>query len=62
MTPAAFKSIRQRAGLTQSGLAGFLRLGDNGGRYVRMIEAGDRTPSGPVVYLMELLDAGIIKP
>lgn len=62
MNPATFKSIRQRAGLTQSGLASFLRLGDNGGRYVRMIEAGDRTPSGPVVYLLELLDAGVIKP
>lgn len=61
MSPATFKSIRQRAGLTQSGLAAFLRLGDNGGRYVRMIEAGDRNPSGPVCYLMELLDAGTIK-
>jgi DNA-binding transcriptional regulator YiaG len=57
-----FKAIRQRAGLTQNALAAFLRLGDNGGRYVRMIEAGDRTPSGPICYLMELLDQGVIKP
>lgn len=58
MTPATFKTIRQRAGLTQSGLAARLRLGDNGGRYIRMIEAGDRQPSGPVTICMELLDAG----
>lgn len=58
MNPTAFKSIRQRAALTQSGLAARLRLGDNGGRYIRMIEAGDREPSGPVALLMELLDAG----
>jgi len=58
VTPIEFKSIRQRAGLTQSGLAARLRLGDNGGRYIRMIEAGDREPSGPVCLLMELLDAG----
>lgn len=62
MTPTEFKSIRQRAGLTQSGLAAFLRLGDNGGRYVRMIEAGDRNPSGPICYLMELLGDGVLKP
>lgn len=61
MTPAEFKSIRHRLGLTQSELAAFLRLSD-GGRYVRMIEAGERNPSGPVCYLMELLDAGVIKP
>lgn len=60
MMPTEFKSIRQRAGLTQSGVAAFLRLGDNGGRYVRMIEAGDRQASGPVCYLMELLDDGTI--
>lgn len=58
MAPSEFKSIRKRAGLTQSGLAARLRLGDNGGRYIRMIEAGDRMPSGPVEICMELLDAG----
>lgn len=60
MSPAEFKAIRQRAGLTQSGLAARLRLGDNGGRYIRMIEAGDRTPSGPVEICMELLDQGLL--
>lgn len=60
MNPTAFKAIRQRASLTQSGLAARLRLGDNGGRYIRMIEAGDREPSGPVSLLMELLDAGAL--
>jgi DNA-binding transcriptional regulator YiaG len=60
MTPATFKAIRERARLTQSGVAARLRLGDNGGRYIRMIEAGDRTPSGPIVLLMELLDQGLL--
>jgi DNA-binding transcriptional regulator YiaG len=58
MTPAEFKSIRQRAGLTQSGLAARLRLTADDGRYIRMIESGKRTPSGPVVLCMEMLDAG----
>lgn len=58
MTPAEFKAIRQRAALTQSALAARLRLGENGGRYIRMIEAGDRTPSGPIELCMELLDKG----
>lgn len=60
MTPSAFKSIRTRAGLTQSGLAAFLRVSDL--RTVRKWEAGEREISGPVSYLMELLDAGVIKP
>lgn len=58
MTPAHFKAIRKRAGLTQSGLAAVLRLADNGGRYIRMIENGDREPSGPICICMEMLDAG----
>lgn len=62
MTPETFKSIRKRLGLSQSELAQVLRLGNNAGRYVRMLESGDRAPSGPVCYLMELLDAGVIQP
>lgn len=61
MTGEEIKAIRQRAGLTQSGLASFLRI-TSGGRYVRMLESGDREASGPVSYLLELLDAGTIKP
>jgi len=56
LTPAIFKSIRQRAGLTQSGLALRLRIEDM--RTIRRYEAGDRAISGPVSLLMELLDAG----
>lgn len=55
MTRAEFKAIRQRAGHTQAGLAAFLRVTD---RQVRMIEAGDRKPSGTICLVMELLDAG----
>lgn len=60
MTAAEFKAIRLRASLTQSQLAARLRLGDNGGRYIRMIEAGDRTASGPVKLCMEMLDKGLL--
>lgn len=56
MTPAQFKEIRQRAGLTQSGLAALLRISDS--RAVRRWETGERSISGPVSLLMEMLDAG----
>ncbi len=55
MTPATFKAIRERSGYTQAGLAAFARLSV---RQVQMIEAGDRNPGGPLIVLMELLDAG----
>ena len=56
MTPATFKAIRQRAGLTQSGLAAALRISD--GRAIRRWETGEREISGPVTLLMELIDQG----
>lgn len=56
MTPQTFKSIRQRAGLTQSGLAAVLRISDL--RTIRKWEKGEREISGPVSLLMEMLDAG----
>jgi DNA-binding transcriptional regulator YiaG len=56
VTPATFKAIRQRAGLTQSGLAAVLRIGDL--RTIRRWEAGEREISGPVTILMEMLDDG----
>jgi DNA-binding transcriptional regulator YiaG len=55
MNPSIFKSIRQRAGLTQSGLAALLRSDI---RSVRKWEKGEREIGGPVSLLMELLDAG----
>lgn len=55
MSPTEFRSIRERCGHTQASLAAFLRVTD---RQIRMIEAGDRNPSGPMTLLMELLDAG----
>lgn len=56
MTPATFKAIRERAGLTQGQLAERLRLSDS--RTIRRYEDGSREVSGPVAILMELLDAG----
>lgn len=58
MTPSQFKSIRQRAGLTQSDLAAVLRISDL--RTIRKWEAGERSISGPVSLLMEMLDAGTL--
>jgi DNA-binding transcriptional regulator YiaG len=60
MNHAEFKAIRERAGLTQSGLAAFLRISDK--RTVRYWETGERPITGPVSLLMELLDAGSIRP
>lgn len=56
MTPATFKAIRQRLGLSQAGLAAVLRIEDV--RTIRRYEMGERSVSGPVSLLMELLDAG----
>jgi DNA-binding transcriptional regulator YiaG len=58
MTPTEFKSIRQRASLSQRGLAQLLRITD---RAVRYIEQGEREISGPVSLLMELLDKGLLR-
>ena len=56
MTPAQFRSIRERAGLTLEALAKILRLSDK--KTVHRYETGERAISGPVQILMELLDAG----
>lgn len=56
MTPATFKAIRERSGLTQDQLAKRLRIAD--GRAVRRWEDGSRAVSGPVSILMEMIDAG----
>lgn len=56
MTGATFSAIRKRAGLTQSELAARLRIDDL--RTIRRYERGERSVSGPVSLLMELLDEG----
>lgn len=60
VTAAEFKAIRKRLGLTQSELAAVLRISDL--RTIRKWEKAEREISGPVSYLMELLDAGVIRP
>ena len=57
MTPETFKSIRHRAGLTQSGLATYLRISDS--RTIRRWEDGSRAISGPVTLLMEIKAASL---
>lgn len=55
MTPAELKSIRQRFGLSQSELAGVLRISDL--RTIRRWEKGEVPVSGPASILLELMDA-----
>lgn len=55
MTPAEFKAIRERYGLTQTELARVLRISDI--RTIRRWEQGERAISGPVQIIMELMDA-----
>ena len=57
-----FRSIRTTLGMTQRDMARFLRLKDRDGRAVRMWEAGDRTPSGPVQLIYELIRDDVIMP
>ena len=59
MTPATFKRIRnERLKLSANEMAKVLRIAD--GRTIRHWESGTRKISGPVSYLMELLDDGKI--
>jgi DNA-binding transcriptional regulator YiaG len=55
MTPTDFRTIRNEAALTQSGLAARLRVTL---RAVQQWESGERNVSGPVSLLMELLREG----
>lgn len=55
MTPAEVKAIRERAGLTQSGLAALLRISDL--RTIRRWESGDIPISGPASVVLELIAA-----
>lgn len=59
MTPEHFKRIRQRLGLSQAGLAAYLRISDS--RTVRRWEAGDYPISGPASIIMEMLEDGVIR-
>lgn len=60
MNPESFKRIRQQLGLSQAGLAAFLRISDK--RTIRRWETGDCPISGPVSFLMEMLEDGVIVP
>ncbi len=55
MTPADILAARKRLGMTQAQFAEALRLGKDGGRYIRRLEAGQQEPSGPLTLAIELL-------
>lgn len=54
MTPAEFKAIRSKLGLSQSRLAAFLGLRSKS--HISRIENGKQIVTGPVARLMLLLD------
>jgi transcriptional regulator with XRE-family HTH domain len=56
MTPYRFREIRERANLSQRGLARLLRLGDKS--TVFRYENGSVGIPGPVSIVMEMLEAG----
>lgn len=55
MTPKQFKQHRKDLGLTQKQLASELGLAKNGNQYIRMIEKGEREPSGVLIMGFERL-------
>lgn len=57
MTPDRIKSIRLTLGLSASAMAEYIGLKGTDGRYVRAIEDGERNPSGPVVRILEMIEA-----
>lgn len=56
MTPIEVKATRQRFGLSQSELAGLLRISDL--RTIRRWETGEVPVSGPASIILELMAAG----
>jgi DNA-binding transcriptional regulator YiaG len=58
LSPAQIKAIRKRAGLSARELAEVLGLAGNDGRHIRFLESGERTASGPLIRLLEMLDRG----
>lgn len=57
-TPTQIRALRQAMGLTQRELGEAIYLaGADPARHVRSLEAGDKTPSGPLVKCLELIAA-----
>lgn len=55
MSPSEIKAIRQRFSLSQTELAGVLRISDL--RTIRRWEKGEVPISGPASIILELMDA-----
>lgn len=58
LSPEQIRAIRTRAGMSCSALAETLGLAGTDGRHIRMLESGERSASGPLVRLLEMLDRG----
>lgn len=65
MTPKQAKDIRINAGLSISEMARTLNLTEpdgNGADAVRKMESGQRKISGPIVRILQMLEAGRFEP
>ncbi len=57
MTPDQIKAIRERYQLSAAGLSQAMGLGADG-RHIRYLESGQREPNGPMVRILEMMEAG----
>lgn len=65
MTPTKAKDIRKEHDLSLSDMARVLNLEDpdrNGADAVRKMEAGQRRISGPIIRILQMLEAGRFEP
>ena len=58
MKPDRIKAIRTALGISASAMAEYIGLKGTDGRYVRAIEDGERNPSGPLIRILEMIEAG----
>ena len=62
LPPEDMREIRHDLGLSTDGMAKALRLGENGERTIRLYEAGELAPPGPVTLLYEAYEDGQLRP
>ena len=58
MKPDEIRAILERKGMSSAALAETIGLTSHDGRHIRMLMSGERTASGPIIRLLEMLDRG----
>ena len=58
MTGDEIRAILERKGMSAAALAETIGLTSHDGRHIRMLMSGERTASGPIIRLLEMLDRG----